>query len=128
MRCLPKAYHIFFIKLIPLLAGAVWGNSDGTGRDLAVDDLGLPLSGGVRCTFNNRAQGFGRGRGGARGIMDRARLRLGCAVTTIMRVKPCGGKVVPWLAALRGPPAGSSLASGQRIVFYNMVKSMGATL
>jgi heme/copper-type cytochrome/quinol oxidase subunit 1 len=29
--------------------------------------------------------------------------------------KPCGGKVVPWLAALRGPPAGSSLASGQRI-------------
>jgi ariadne-1 len=27
------------------LAGAVWGNSDGTGRDLAVDDLGLPLSG-----------------------------------------------------------------------------------
>jgi hypothetical protein len=27
-------------------------HSDGTGRDLAVDDLGLPLSGGVRCTFN----------------------------------------------------------------------------
>jgi hypothetical protein len=70
---------------------------------------------GTRIGSKGWAQGFGHGRGGARGIMDRARLRLGCAVTTIMRVKPCGGKVVPWLAALRGPPAGSSLASGQRI-------------
>ena len=25
--------------------------------------------------------------------------------------------MVPWLAALRGPPAGSSLASGQRIIY-----------
>lgn len=35
-------------------AGTAWGNLGGSGGGSAVDDLGLPLSGGVRCTFNNR--------------------------------------------------------------------------
>merc|ERR1712093_397543 len=54
------------------------------------------------------AQGFGRGRGRARGILDRVRLRLGCAVTTaVRRQNRAVGKWCPGLRLCAGLPLGA---------------------
>src|SRR3546814_18725352 len=54
------------------------------------------------------AQGFGRGRGRARGILDRVRLRLGCAVTTaVRRQNRAVGKWCPGLRPCAGLPLGA---------------------